>query len=254
MRRRTAIRLDSRTLDWVNLAAAVLAPLCVSAALIPLRAHILNTNIALLMVVVEVVVAIPGRRVAAAVGGVSAAVWFDFFQVRPYYSFSIAGHNDLETTVLLLGVAVVVGELTARGRFYRAQAVETADELAQIHAVAEMVAAGEPLDELIRQVERILKHTLSLRACWFETTFAERPGPFVARSGGISWGSLTWAAESMGLPGKDVSLMVEGQGRPFGRFVLRPSVGTPISIDKLTVAVALADQVGAAMAGQPTVG
>jgi hypothetical protein len=56
----------------------------------------------------------------------------------------------------------------------------------------------------------------------------------------------------MGLPSKEVTLVVEGQGRPFGRIVLVPTPGIPVSIDKLTVAVALADQVGAALAAQPT--
>jgi len=54
----------------------------------------------------------------------------------------------------------------------------------------------------------------------------------------------------MGLPSKEVSLMVQGQGRPFGRFVLAPTTGVPVSLDRLTVAVALADQVGAALASQ----
>jgi hypothetical protein len=55
----------------------------------------------------------------------------------------------------------------------------------------------------------------------------------------------------MGLPGNEISLIVQGEGRPFGRFVLVPTVGRSVALDRPTVAVALADHVGAAMAARP---
>ena len=51
----------------------------------------------------------------------------------------------------------------------------------------------------------------------------------------------------MGLPGKQVELVVSGYGRTFGRFLLtprRPDARSPF--DRRIVAVALADQVAAA--------
>ena len=63
-----------------------------------------------------VAVATLGQRLATVVGAVSAAVWFDFFQTRPYYSFTINAHDDVVTAVLLLVVGVAVGELAIRTR------------------------------------------------------------------------------------------------------------------------------------------
>ncbi|MHB8665262.1 MAG: DUF4118 domain-containing protein [Acidimicrobiales bacterium] len=230
--------------------AALIAPPAVAAALIPLRADTAGTNLALVMVVVVVAVAVPGHRFPAAVAGLGAGVWFDFFQTRPYYSFTISRHDDIETTLLLLIVGLTVGELTARGRRHRAHATEVVDSIGLIHHVAEMVAAGVEAGLVIEEVTRMVRGLLELEDCWFETTFAERPGPFIERQGGVSWGAITWSAGTMGLPSKEVTLVVEGQGRPYGRFVLVPRTGVPVSIDRLTVAVALADQVGAALAGQ----
>jgi hypothetical protein len=52
----------------------------------------------------------------------------------------------------------------------------------------------------------------------------------------------------MGLPGKEVDLVVQSRGRRFGRFVMVPEPGAAVSWDRRVVAVALADQVGAALA------
>jgi hypothetical protein len=231
---------------WTVLAAGV--PPLVAAALIPLRGRTLSTNTALIMVVAVVALAVPGRRWPAALAGFGAGVWFDFFLVRPYYSFAISQRNEAETTGLLLVVGIIVGELTARARRARAHAVAATVDIARIHAVAEMVAEGASVDDVIGVVTDELTDLLALRECRFETSFADRPGPFIERTGGVTWGALSWSPGTMGLPSKEVTLVVQGQGHPFGRFVLLPSIGVPVSLDRLTVAVALVDQVGAAMA------
>jgi hypothetical protein len=51
----------------------------------------------------------------------------------------------------------------------------------------------------------------------------------------------------MGLPGSELELLVEGRGQTLGRFVLEPTPGVPVSRQRRVVAVAIADQVGAAL-------
>jgi len=53
-----------------------------------------------------------------------------------------------------------------------------------------------------------------------------------------------------GLPRKEVTLVVEHQGLPLGRYVLMARADSPVSMDQLLVAVALADLAGAALAAQ----
>jgi hypothetical protein len=51
----------------------------------------------------------------------------------------------------------------------------------------------------------------------------------------------------MGLPGPEIELLVHDRGQTLGRFVLTPTPGFPVSLQRRVVAVALADQVGAVL-------
>jgi hypothetical protein len=234
---------------------ALLAPPAAAAALIPARSHTDNANIALGLVVVVVAVATFRHRFATVLAAASAAVWFDFFQTKPYYSFTISTHDDVVTALLLLVVGVVVGELAIRGRRHLQEARTGSGDIAQLHAIAELVAAGETPDIAVVSVASELVTLLELKDCRFEHA------PFVAdphlarfeRSGNVVFGGLNWGVGTMGLPGKQVELAVQGYGRVFGRFLLTPTPGRPVSFDRRIIAVALADQVAAAFIAESAV-
>jgi hypothetical protein len=101
--------------DGIALLAGLLGPLAVAVVLLPLRGHIANTDVALLVLAV-VGVAANGFRAAGWLAAVSAAVWFDFFWTRPYAHLTITGRADIETFVLLLAVGVAVTEIAVWGR------------------------------------------------------------------------------------------------------------------------------------------
>jgi K+-sensing histidine kinase KdpD len=230
------------------LLTAVLAPPAAAAALIPARAHTDNANIALGLVVVVVAVATFGHRLATVTSAVSAAVWFDFFQTRPYYSFTISTHDDVVTAVLLLVVGVVVGELAIRTRRHLQEARTGSSDIANVHAIAELVAAGEKPDIAVVTVASELRRLFGLRDCTFERAPFETD-PRMARferSGNVIVGELSWGVGTMGLPGKQVELVVSGFGHTFGRFLMTPTPGHPVSFDRRIIAIALADQVAAA--------
>ena len=241
-------------ITWGALAAAIAAPAAVAAALIPVRSDIGNTNVALVLVAVVVAIATLGRRLSAAVAALSAAAWFDFFHTRPRYSFTINAHDDLVTAAVLLVVGLIVGELAVRRRRHRAAAEDGRTDIARIHAIAELAASGEEPDFVIVAVAGELRDILSLRDCQYETdTFSDRPVARIERNGEVSLGQLLWGVDSMGLPTNRVELLVESGGRPLGRFILTPTPGKPIPFDKRLVAIALSDQVGAALATRQSV-
>jgi hypothetical protein len=68
----------------------------------------------------------------------------------------------------------------------------------------------------------------------------------IQKDGGVLLGGKVWQVESMGLPGPELELPVQGRGRTEGRFVLTPTPGYPVSLERRVVAIAIADQVGAA--------
>jgi Domain of unknown function (DUF4118) len=237
-----------RRIAGLALPIALLAPPAAAAALIPARAHTDNANVALGLVVVVVAVATFGQRLATVVSAVSAAVWFDFFQTRPYYSFTISAHDDVVTAVLLLVVGVVVGELAILSRRHLQAARTGSGDISHLHAIAEIVAGGEKPDVAVRCVAGELRRLFELKDCTFELAPFETI-PKIARferSGNVVFGGLNWGVGTMGLPGKQVELVVSGYGRTFGRFLLTPTPGLAVSFDRRIVAIALADQVAAA--------
>lgn len=235
---------------WIYLAAFAIPP-ALAALLIPVRTLIDPTNVALVLVIAVVAVACLGDRLAAAVAALSAAVWFDFFHTRPYFSFTINRHEDLVTAGLLLVTGLAVGELSVRARRHKVYAARGSNEIARIHGVAELVAAGEPAEFVVMAVATELRDLLALSDCVFEPSrgLDEKPLPEIERSGSVRFGQLRWATEHIGLPGDRVVLPINSGGRSYGRYLLQPTPGRPLDFDLRVVAVALADQVGAALAG-----
>jgi K+-sensing histidine kinase KdpD len=249
------VRLLSRLgQDKVVVLAGLGAPLVVSAVLVPFRASFPNTDAALALVVVIVGVAARGHRPAGLVASVSTAVWFDFFLTRPYERFTITRHTDIETTVLLLAVGIAVTEIAARNRKHRATAVREAGFVARIHSAATAVATGEPAQFVVIQVAAQLTELLFLRDCRFDPAASDQHRARMEQNGDVILAGLRWDVEQMGLPGSEVELPVEYQGRFFGRYVMVPTPGKPVSGERRVVASALADQVGAALAGRQAIG
>jgi len=97
-----------------------------------------------------------------------------------------------------------------------------------------------------------LRRLFGLRDCVFERAPFDT-NPRVARferSGNVVVGELSWGVGTMGLPGKQVELVVSGFGHTFGSFLLTPTPGHPVSFDRRIIAVALADQVASAFVAQ----
>jgi Domain of unknown function (DUF4118) len=231
---------------WITM-AAILAPIAVAAALIPWRTSLDTADSALFLVVVIVAVASTGRRVAALLSALVAALSFDFFLTRPYYSFRITRHQDLITELLLLVVGIAVGELAARGRIHRRQAAESQETVALLHSVTELVATGQEPQDVIRAARTELGQLLALR----DSSFTRRdPGRAMARitpRGELTVAGRTWVTEDLGLPTSRVDLPVRAQGWLLGHFLLTPTRGEPVTREHLLAAVAIADLVGAVL-------
>jgi Domain of unknown function (DUF4118) len=240
--------------DRLALVAALAAPLVLAAILAPFRASFPNTDAALVMILLVVAVAANGYRLAGYLAAASAAVWFDFFLTRPYERFSIVSRTDIETTVLLLVIGVAVTELAVWGRRQDAAASKRAGYLDGMAAAAQAVAAGGAPSALIDQVTAELAQLLSLQACRFQYGMAGLGRPARLRHDGtVSQGPRAWDVPVDGFPpDTDTELLVENGGILQGRFLMTPARGAHPSREQIQLAVAFADQVGAALAtGHP---
>jgi len=203
--------------------AGLAAPLALTAVLIPFRVSLPNTDAALALVLVVVAVAAAGYRLAGVLAAVSAAVWFDFFLTVPYERFTITRAADIETTVLVLAVAVAVTEIAVWRRRQQAAAARRAGYLDGINAAARAVFAGSSPQAVIDEVCGQLTSLLSLSGCRFQDGAA-----------GI---------------GRPPELLAEAGGLLQGRFLLTPGPRVQLTLEQRLVAVALADQAAAALGG-----
>jgi K+-sensing histidine kinase KdpD len=236
--------------DTAAVLAGVAAPLALAVLLVPFRGSFPNTDAALALILVVVAVAANGYRLAGYLAAVSAAVWFDFFLTQPYERFTIIRRADIETTVLLLIIGVAVTEIAVWGRRQQTAASRRAGYLDGINAAAQAAATGSSPAALIDQVAAQLTRVLSLASCRFQYGAAGLGRPARMRHDGtVLVADRPWNVDAEGFPGgMDTELLVESGGVFQGRFLMTPGLGARPALEQRLLAVALADQVGAALA------
>jgi hypothetical protein len=236
------------TRDRIAVAAALAAPFALCVILLPFRDGLLNTHVALLLVLVVTAVAANGNRLAGVLAALGAGLWFDFFFTEPYQRLVITDPDDVETAVLLLLVGVGVTEVAVWGRRQQARASRDAGYLAGIQAATELGATGGSA-ELISAVARQLTQTFGLRDCRFQHGVAGLGNPArLRRDGVIVWHGNVLDVEANGLPvDTEIELLVESHGLLRGRYLMTASPNTNATRSQCLVAVTLADQVGAAL-------
>src|SRR5215469_10025330 len=236
--------------DHLAMALALLAPLALAAILVPFRTSFANTDAALAMILLVVLVAAIGNRLAGYVAAVSAAAWFDFFLTRPYETVSINRATDVETRVLLLVIGIAVTEIAVWGRLQHAAASRRAGYLEGINDAARAVASGAPTATFTDRIADSIAQLLSLRSSQFQYGVAGIGRPARLRPDGtVVLGTQPYDLRLTSLPeATDVELLVESGGRLQGRFLMRLDPSVRLTREQLLVAVALADQAGAALA------
>jgi K+-sensing histidine kinase KdpD len=240
---------DYLSRDRLAVLAALAVPVALAAILVPFRTSFPNTDAALALLLVVVAVAANGDRLAGYLAAVSTAVWFDFFLTQPYERFSITRRTDVETTVLLLVIGVAVTEIAVWGRRQHVAASKRAGYLEGINSAAQAVAAGGSAPVLIQQVTRQLTQLLSLRSCSFQFGVAGLGQPArMLHDGSVTLGQEAWDVDAEGFPATDLELLVESGGLFQGRFLMTPVPGARPSLEQRLLAIAFADQVGAALA------
>ncbi len=221
----------------------------VAAALAPFRSDVANTSVALVLVLVVVGAATIGGRAGGIAAAMTAVLAFDFFHTAPYLRLTINSADDLETAVLLGLVGLVVGTVAA-GRASAEQGEEEGrSDLRRVHLVAELVVAGASIDEVRDAACRELTDMLQLVSCRYEPAPWSGDMPALLRSGALPPALVHRRGDgAFALPIDGLAIEVMAGGRLVGRFVLCPIMGASAPIEHRVVAVALADQVGAAIA------
>lgn len=233
--------------DRTAVLAGLLVPLAVAVILLPWRASWSNTNVALLLVLAVVAVAVIGSRAAGALAAVSAFAWFDFFFTRPYERFTIHGSADITTAILLLAVGLAVSQLAVRARQLRVITITDADHLGRIQEVASVAKSPVAAETVVDSVKEQLIRVLDLESCRFEYGSLLGHPPRLEPDGTVVIGRTRWDVEQFGLPAAEIELRAFGNGQYYGRFMMRARPGARPTLQARLVAVTLADQTGLAL-------
>ena len=239
---------DEQLRTVMGLAFATLAPVVVALLLVPIRSDVGNANLALILVLVVVAAAILGGRRAGAVAAVMATLSFDFFLTKPFLSMQVESSDDVETLLILLGVGLLVGAVASRGRRAQHEREQAADAIGHVHAVADLVARDTPLADVAVAVTRELRALLSLHDCFLEFPPFLYVMPRLERGGNVEASEHRWFAGGLALSADGVELPVLERGVQVARFVLVGNPDVAVTIEERVAAVALADQLGTALA------
>jgi hypothetical protein len=230
--------------------AAAVVPFVACAVLSLFRDSIANTNAALGLVLLIVVAASTGIRAAGLVAALSSAAWFDYFLTAPFIRFAITDRADIETAVLLMLVGAAVSEVALWGRRQQAQASRGQGYLDGVVSTAATVGAGlTSTSSLIEHVGQQIVDVLEIDSCHFDPGGA----PVLATlnpDGTLTYNGQPYNVGRLGLPtDTEIELVIQSAGVTGGRFLLTAASGVARpTLDQLRVAVALANQVGAALA------
>jgi Domain of unknown function (DUF4118) len=218
----------------------------VTAVLVPFRATFTNAGAALILVAVIGALSLGGTRFTGFVASVFSALWFDFFLTRPYDELSISHRPDVETTICLLLVGLMISELAARRRHLRRLSSEEEHYVAMVRELTDL-AQNSP-KSLIERADDMLMEVLDLRGCRFDAQPSDPPMARVLASGEVTHVGMHWPVDAMGIPGPEAEIAAQWRGRFLGRFVITPTPGASISEERRAVAALLATVVASGLA------
>ena len=196
------------------------------------RDSVANTNAALGLVLI-VAAASTGIRVAGLVAALSSAAWF-----------------DTETAVLLMLVGAAVTEVALWGRRQQAHASREQRYLDGVLSTAATVGAGRSsTNSLIDHVCERIVDVLQIDRCRFDPG----SGPILSalnNDGTMTYNGHPFNVDRLGLPtDSEIALVVQSGGVVHGRFLLTAAIQVVRpTLEQGRVAVALVNQVGAALA------
>jgi hypothetical protein len=247
-RHRASRYVPDDALKVLGLVIAGFGPLLVAGVLVPFRDDsVVSANVALVFVFVVVLAAAAGGASAGAIAALVSTFSFDFFFTHPYQSLKIDNADDVGTAVLLLLIGLLVAALVGFAHESRRRSERTVDDSDRVHDIAELAASGVPITELTRAVERELTELLGLLECRYEPGPSATELPVIGRNGSIDGGRRRWMLGDLSLPTEGAEIRVVGRGRDFGRIALVPDWDVGVSLQQRRLAIAIADQLGAAL-------
>ena len=143
-----------------------------------LREHLQTTDLAMLLLLAVVIVAYRHHRGPALLASLLSILSFDFWFVEPYHTLSVHDNAYLLTFGVMLAVALIMSQLTARIRERAEDAREREQQTAALFALSRELAGTA---SLVAQTAVLTRHVLQVV-----------PGEASVLLPDLSQGSLQW--------------------------------------------------------------
>lgn len=226
---------------------AIAIPVAAAALLIPLRETVAPSTAALILVLPVVLVALTSSATAGALSAVAAALAFDVFLTRPYYSITIDAADDIESALVLGLIALMVATVVTRELESRSRSSSRQQELAAVDAVAHAIAHTD-LDRLVDVVTGTIRELLDARTCHWSPGFHGTVGAILDRNATFA------GAEGPTLPAAGLEIPVLYRSEELGRVIVRGDSNETVSAEERQTLITIADlfAVGIALHEQET--
>jgi len=154
----------ARPADWRAYAKSVLVCGTVIAATAPLL-HVLElTNIVMLLLLAVVYSALRHGRGPAVLAAFVSVAAFDFFDVAPRFALAVSDAKYVVTFVVMLIVALVIGQLTAGLRYQARVATLREDRVRALYELSRDLAAALMPEQIVEIGTRVLQAEFEARA------------------------------------------------------------------------------------------
>ncbi|MFL6682450.1 MAG: DUF4118 domain-containing protein [Burkholderiaceae bacterium] len=154
----------TRPPGWRAYAKSVLVCGAVIAATAPLL-HVLEpTNIVMLLLLAVVYAALWHGRGPAVLAALVSVAGFDFFDVAPRYALAVSDAKYIVTFVVMLVVALVIGQLTAGLRYQARVATLREDRVRRLYELSRDLAAALMPEQIVEIGTRVLQAEFEARA------------------------------------------------------------------------------------------
>ena len=161
-------------LAWQRYAWAVAACVVTTLLTLPMLALFDLANIVMLFLLCVVLVAVKLGRGPAMVAAVLSVAAFDFFFVPPRFSFAVTDVQYLVTFVVMLGVGLLIGQLTANLRFAASVSASRERRARALFELTRDLSAALQTEQVVELGEAAVKRTFGGLAHVFVTNASDR--------------------------------------------------------------------------------
>src|SRR5579859_2786973 len=152
---------------WRRYTLAGLLPLAATVVLWLLRDTLTSANFSLVYLLVVLVIAIYQGTGPSLFAAFISFLCFNFFLVKPLYTFRVADTRDFLDLVIYLISAAITGQLASYARNQKQNAQQQADELGILYKAATLFNRLSDTNEVYDTLKRILVEHLSVHEADF---------------------------------------------------------------------------------------